>query len=233
MGPVVAVLAGRAPVERISLHAGYIEALSFLGATPIVVPPLVERDHDRIERLLGWVDAVLVTGGGDVEPHHYRDDPLAELMDVDPVRDESEICVIQAAVQRKLRVLGICRGAQVLAVAMGGALHQDLALAGFDPEHWDEENQYRSVHEIEPAARSCTDAVLRGLRRVNSIHHQAIRDPGPFLTASGWSADGVIEAVEGDLLLGVQWHPERLLAEDPRHLGPFQWLVGNEPTHAR
>jgi putative glutamine amidotransferase len=169
-------------------------------------------------------DGVIVAGGGDVAPAHYGEAADVDLLDLDPARDQAELAAIAAAVEQGLPVLGICRGAQALAVALGGALHQDLKGAGF-VSHWFEDQQHEPVHAIHADVCSVASRALAGAATVNSIHHQAVRDPGPDLVATAWSDDGVIEAVEGDGLLGVQWHPERLFATDARHMAPFQWLV--------
>jgi putative glutamine amidotransferase len=110
-----------------------------------------------------------------------------------------------------------------MTVALGGTLHQDLASAGYHG-HWQEERQHEPVHAVHSDDNTAARQVLAGVTEVNSIHHQAVRDTGPQLRASAWSADGLIEAVEGGPALGVQWHPERLADHDPRHLAPFAWL---------
>ena len=142
-----------------------------------------------------------------------------------PPATGTEIASVRVARDAGRRVLGICRGAQVLAVAFGGTLHQDLAAAGFQ-HHWEEVRQYEPVHAVEAEPGSVAEAVLAGSAKVNSIHHQAVRTPGG-LHATAWSDDGVVEAVEGDDVLGIQWHPERLLGYDSRHLAAFHWLVGS------
>jgi putative glutamine amidotransferase len=171
--------------------------------------------------------SLVATGGGDIDPQHYGASELAPpdvLMDVDPHRDIAEIVVVQYAIAQGKRVLGVCRGAQLLAIMGGGTLILDLKERGLDG-HWDEDRQYEPVHGIQTEADSLAAHVLGSLDRVNSIHHQAIADPGQTLRATAWSADGVIEAVEGPGLFGVQWHPERLSGSDPRHLAPFAWAV--------
>jgi putative glutamine amidotransferase len=100
----------------------------------------------------------------------------------------------------------------------------DLTEKGLDG-HWEEERQYEPVHAIHSQAGSLASGILSSVDRVNSIHHQANADPGQMLRATAWSPDGLVEAVEGRELLGVQWHPERLTATDPRHLAPFEWVV--------
>jgi len=225
--PRVALLVGREPARRYSVHRGYVDALWAVGAVPIVIPPPPGDVPDRLESYLGAVlscDAVCLTGGGDVDPCHYGQIPSAELMDVDPCRDRAEIAAVRACVDGGVTVLGICRGIQVTTVALGGALHQDLAHAGHIG-HWEEGRQHEPVHAVQAEPGSAAARSLGGTRAVNSIHHQAVRDAGPRLRPTAWSPDGVIEAVESDGVLGVQWHPERLVRNDDRHLAPFRWLV--------
>jgi putative glutamine amidotransferase len=224
MGHTVAILVGREPPHRYSLHRGYADSIWRVGATPVVLPPPI--DLDGLERYVEAVldcDAVCVTGGGDVDPRRYGEAPLEGLMDIDAMRDAAELAAVQAAVGDRQPVLGICRGTQLVAVALGGTLRQDLpAAAG----HWQEERQHEPVHALAVEAGSLAAVSLGGATAVNSIHHQAVRDTGRRLKATAWSDDGVIEAVEGDAVLGVQWHPERLADLDERHLAPFRWLVG-------
>ena len=127
-------------------------------------------------------------------------------------------------INRGVAVLGICRGIQLLAASVGGSLVADLPEAGHEG-HWQEERQYEPVHAVEARSGSLAERALGGATVVNSIHHQAVLHPGPALEATAWSPDGVIEAIEGPGILGVQWHPERLCADDRRHLAPFAWLV--------
>jgi putative glutamine amidotransferase len=221
----VAVLIGREPPLRYSVHRAYADAVWEVGATPVIlVPPSVPGAVDRIISVALGCDAVCLTGGGDVDPGRYGEQPPGGLMDVDGSRDEIEMEVVRAARQAGQPLLGICRGIQAVAVALGGTLHQHLPTAGFDG-HWEEERQYEPVHRVRVDASTLAGAALGGADVVNSIHHQAVRDPGPTLRATAWSEDGVIEAVEADGLLGVQWHPERLIASDGRHLSCFRWLV--------
>lgn len=226
MGPRIALLIGLQPAERLSVHRGYVDAVWEVGAVPVVFGPA--RGKAQLDRYLEEVtacDAVCVSGGGDIDPVSYGEHSEAALMEVDADRDISEMAAIEAAAHAGLPLLGICRGIQVLAVASGGSLVQDLPAAGFE-NHWQEDRQYEAVHPIEAEAGSAAAQVLAGAAEVNSIHHQAVATFGPDLVATAWAPDGVVEAVEGPGVLGVQWHPERLFSSDPRHLAPFRWLVG-------
>jgi putative glutamine amidotransferase len=232
--PTVALLAGREPAQRHSLHRGYADAVWAVGATPVVlVPPPSNAAVGAYVTAALSCDAICITGGGDVDPACYGggtgaapgqvDDPAA-LMDLDPRRDAAEIACVVAAVSEGRPLLGICRGIQVIAVALGGTLVADLPATGF-PGHWEEERQHEPVHAVTVTPGSHASAALGGALTVNSIHHQAVASVGPSLVATAWGPDGVIEAVEAAGVLGVQWHPERLFGSDPRHLAPFRWVI--------
>jgi putative glutamine amidotransferase len=225
MAARVALLVGRDPAHRYSLHRGYADAVWAAGATPVVLtPPPDERGVQQYVEAALACDALCLTGGGDVDAGRYGAvaDPTA--MDVDVRRDGAEIAAVRAAVDAGRAVLGICRGIQLTVVALGGTLRQHLPAEGFDG-HWDEEQQYEPVHAVTADPGTLARVALGGAGTVNSIHHQAVLDPGPSLTATAWSDDGLIEAVEAPGVLGVQWHPERLCGSDRRHLGPFRWVV--------
>lgn len=223
--PIIAVIIGREPAHRYSVHRGYVDAVAGAGGLPIVMPAIaVDGANDRIMEVIAQADGLLLTGGGDIDPGRYDPAVAPEVYDVDPVRDVLEIDAFHAMRAEGRRVLGICRGIQLMAVASGGSLHQHLPSAGFD-HHWEESRQYEPVHEVIADANTAASFALAGAVKVNSIHHQAVREPGRELRATAWSDDGVIEAIEGDGALGVQWHPERLLDLDARHLAPFHWLL--------
>lgn len=223
----VAVLIGRQPGERYSVHRGYLDALAAVGAAPLLVPAGPGLAQLDVGAWLDGCDAVLVTGGGDVAPAAYGATPSTDTLDeLDEDRDGVELAVTRWAVATGRPVLGICRGIQLVAVALGGTLIQDLPTAGHQG-HWDLEREYEPSHAVKVEPGSLAEAALGGAGIVNSIHHQAVADPGPHLVATAWSPDGVIEAVEatrGTPVLGVQWHPERLAGTDARHLAPFRWL---------
>lgn len=226
-GPLVAILAGRSPADRYSLHRGYVEAVWAVGGRAIVVPAGPGADTDQVLDVVMSSDALVVSGGGDVDPAVYaaeEDHGVATIQECDPERDALELAAVRQATASGLRVLGICRGAQLLAVASGGTLVIDLPGAGF-AGHWELERQHEAVHGVEADPSSGASAALAGASRVNSIHHQAVATVGSDLRATAWSDDGVVEAVEGPGRLGVQWHPERLAGREPRHLAPFSWVV--------
>ena len=222
--PRVAVLIGRYPEDRYSVNRGYLDGLAALDIIPVLVPSGPGFTPDRALELIGGIRGVVLTGGGDVHPARYGEEAHPALMELDDDRDDVELAVTAWALDVGIPVLGICRGIQLLAVALGGRLVPDLTAAGYE-DHWQEVRQHEAVHAVDATPGSAAEQALGGAGLVNSIHHQAVADPGPRLQATAWSGDGVIEAVEADGVLGVQWHPERMLGTDPRHLAPFRWLV--------
>lgn len=212
MTKVVAVTATRRTDEgreRVILNSAYVRSLVAVGLVPLLSPSLL--DPERAPALLDRVDGLVLTGGEDVEPARYHAAPHPQLKRTDAARDAVEIALIGGAVARKLPVLGICRGIQILNVALGGTLYQDLGSE--HPTAIDHADETRR-HGIRLAPQSLAHRTVRVLEAsVNSRHHQAVRQLAPGLVATAWAEDGVIEAVEGEnrtgpWVLAVQWHPE-------------------------
>ncbi|HKC40679.1 MAG TPA: gamma-glutamyl-gamma-aminobutyrate hydrolase family protein [Gemmatimonadales bacterium] len=212
--PAVAVTAPRRLVEgreRVTLNTAYVRALEGAGLVPLAVPTMLAAD--RAGAALAAVRGLVLTGGEDVAPARYGAAPHPRLGDVDPVRDAAELALIAAARARGLPILAICRGIQILNVALGGTLYQDLASERPGPvPHNDETGR----HPVHVEAGSLLERTL-GTRSasVNSRHHQAIRDLAPGLKAVAWADDGIIEGAEPSdakepWMVAVQWHPEDL-----------------------
>ena len=212
MTKIVAVSAPRRTDEereRVALNSAYVHALTGAGLVPVIVPPLL--DPDAAGAVLERVQGLVLTGGEDVEPGRFGAAPHPKLGETDAARDAVELALIAAAERRRLPVLAICRGIQILNVALGGTLYQDLASERTGPiDH----NDRRVRHGLRIEARSRVHRAVGTLdARVNTRHHQAIRDLAPVLHATAWAEDGVIEGVErrnggAPWTLGVQWHPE-------------------------
>jgi len=212
--PAVAVTAPRRLVEgreRVTLNTAYVRALEGAGLVPLAVPTMLAAD--RAGAALAAVRGLVLTGGEDVAPARYGAAPHPRLGDVDPVRDAAELALIAAARARGLPILAICRGIQILNVALGGTLYQDLDSERPGPvPHNDETGR----HPVHVEAGSLLERTL-GTRSasVNSRHHQAIRDLAPGLKAVAWADDGIIEGAEPSdakepWMVAVQWHPEDL-----------------------
>ena len=206
------------------LTARYRAAIEVHGALSIELPP------NTPPTVLDGFDGVLLTGGGDIHPSHYGHTPHPKLGDVDHARDHFELLLARAALSRNLPLLGICRGAQVLGVALGGDLVQDIDSDVEDAKkHPAGERGKASHHWIEIAPGSRLSQIMGARRvRVNSSHHQANGRLGSGLRKVAWSEDGVIEAIERegeDFVLGVQWHPERMWRRAPRQSRLFAAFV--------
>jgi putative glutamine amidotransferase len=212
--------------ERTGVNASYLRAVAAGGGAPLIFSPLTPVA--AIPSLLDGVEALVLSGGADIDPAHYHTAPHPKLGHIEPERDTFELALVAEARTRGLPVLAICRGLQVVNVALGGTLWQDLpSERGAHPQSGPRTER---VHGIELASESrLAEALGVGELRVNSFHHQAIRDLAPELAATGHADDGVIEGIEGTgswWLVGVQWHPEEFSAEaDAPDLALFRALV--------
>jgi putative glutamine amidotransferase len=197
--------------ERVTLNTAYVRALDRAGLVPLAVPTLLAPD--RAVAALDGVRGLVLTGGEDVEPARYGAAPHPKLEATDPDRDAAEVALIAAAGTRGVPILAICRGIQILNVALGGTLYQDLDSERPGPiAHAGD----ASRHAVRVEAGSLLERTLGApSATVNSRHHQAIRNLAPGLRAVAWAEDGVIEAAEpsspaAPWTLAVQWHPEDL-----------------------
>jgi putative glutamine amidotransferase len=211
-GPIVGVTlgAGDRPGRR-SIREDYLRSVEQAGGVPLLLPPVSPGDAAH---LLERLDGVLLSGGGDVDPVLYGKKPHPRLGRVDRRRDDFELALARAALERDLPILAICRGQQLLNVATGGTLLQDIPsdLVGAS-EHDAPGGRRRRSHVVELLPHTRLRAILgRDTVAVNSFHHQAVDRLGRGLAAAGrCPEDGVVEALEaGDrrFVVAVQWHPE-------------------------
>jgi putative glutamine amidotransferase len=203
----------------------YTAALSRAGVRPAI---LAGPDPDPIEDVLAPFDGVVLLGGGDVNPALYHEAPEPEVYGIEPDRDALELALARNAIAAGVPLLAICRGAQVLNVALGGTLVQHLPDRDGTGAHGrPERDGSPAVHEVAVEPGSRLAAALGGatvLPDCISIHHQAADRVAPGLVVTARSADGVVEALETSSpswVLGVQWHPERSAATDPRQQAIF------------
>lgn len=219
-GPVVGVVGhghvvakGFGPLAVTGTPHAFTAAVAAAGGRPIILPPLAAAN------LLDVVDALVLTGGGDVDPATYGG--TGPALEVDRDRDAAEIALVRAAAEARVPVLGVCRGLQVLAVALGGTLTGGL-------DHVDP----LGGHAVRTSPGSLVHELVGGRTRTSALHRQAVAETGPNWRPTAWSDDGTVEAIEpvegAWPALGVQWHPElHWSAELEDSTGPavFGWLV--------
>jgi putative glutamine amidotransferase len=238
--PLIAVAPYRLAPGRVSgwtdsseaIPSEYVEALRRAGSVPVAVGR-PDPDPASLDPLLAPFAGLVLIGGGDVDPERYREVRGDDVYGTDPARDGYEIALVRAALQADLPVFGICRGAQVLNVALGGTLWQHLGDLALTVAHGSPDGVIVPVvHDVEVLAGSRLAGLVKGVGGVPgcvSIHHQSVRRVAGGLRAVAWSADGQIEAVEtaedGPWCVAVQWHPERSAATDPVQQGLFDGYV--------
>lgn len=218
----------------VGLRKTYIDAVASAGGAPLLIP--LVGDEDALRAVYEQIDGLLLSGGGDVDPRIYGEEPIPELGAVDPLRDRVELLLARWAAADGKPVLGICRGVQVINVALGGSLFQDIpAQIGGELAHNGSaaaQNWAHMAHDLRIAPESQL-AELFGTTSLptNSLHHQSIKAVAPGLRPVAWAPDGVVEALEGEggaFLIGVQCHPEALQAEaDPRWRALFERFVAS------
>jgi putative glutamine amidotransferase len=204
------------------MNQRYYQAAAAAGAAPVLVPLL--DDIDTLRAIYDGLDGILIPGGVDVDPSAFGEAPHARLGRTDPARDRVEIQLVQWAVEDQKPVLGLCRGLQVINVALGGTLYQDLEAEfpnaikhdyfptfGFPRDHL--------AHEVAVEAGSRLRRSLAGASvPVNSMHHQGVKALAGSLVATAIAPDGLVEAAElpnDTFMVGVQWHPEVFELSDP------------------
>lgn len=204
-----------AAVPNIAVTEAYVKALLRAGRRPVVVPPIDPVDAAELVRDL---DGIVLVGGTDVDPANYGVERSPRTMEPDPERDAAEIAICRAAVAADRPLLAICRGMQVLNVALGGTLVQHI-------DHHSRPDRYNEeVHGVRLETDSRLAAILGTSLATNSMHHQCVDVLGDGVRAVGWAEDGTVEAIEvvgAPRILGVQWHPETL-RHLPLHLSLFR-----------
>ena len=232
MGKLIGISTGLKNVDMapgnipcVVLNTDFVNACNNYGNTAVIFGP-----HENSESIdVSKFDAIIISGGGDINPNFYGEEKLEKTIRVSDHRDKTELAMLKSAEENNVKTLAICRGHQLLNVYKGGTLYQDLQDNGFTQiDHDKPFGDARShIHDVNIEDNSKLYKIIQEKKiKVNSIHHQAINILGQDLQVTAKSSDGVIEGVEvtNDWdAVGVQWHPENML-EDPVSIKLFGWL---------
>ncbi len=218
--PLVGISCARSASGGTNLAKTYTNAITRAGGLPVILPtvsdPAVARD------LLEQLDGIVFSGGEDVDPSRYGEEVWNETVYVDSIRDNSDFLLAEAALASGKPILAICRGHQMMNVAMGGSLIQDIPTQVPDSLR----HSGGAMHKIGVEKDSFLYRLYgQDSLEVNSFHHQAVKDPAPGVRVTARAPDGVIEAYEAPGVIAVQFHPEKMVEDDPFWLPLFEAYV--------
>lgn len=213
--------------ERAYVNNDYVESVVRAGGIPYIIP-LVE-DEDVIKEQAKFIDGLIMSGGQDVNPMLFNEEPCKELGDILPKRDTFDMALIREVANLKKPILGICRGEQILNVTFGGTLYQDIKFSeGSYIKHNQKKLPNFATHSVEIVEGSKLYDILGREAITNSFHHLAVKSVAPGFKVVAYAKDGVVEAIEKDgekFILGVQWHPE-MLSKDYKNMAKiFETLI--------
>ncbi|MEK3933687.1 gamma-glutamyl-gamma-aminobutyrate hydrolase family protein [Sporosarcina sp. FSL W7-1349] len=229
MKPVIGLTSNMNVDGKHEIDPEYMAAILLAGGLPFIIPADVEQEAEQAASLL---DGLVLTGGKDIDPQCYGEEPHPKLGEVSPARDRMEIALVGQMKAADKPILGICRGIQLLNVAFGGDLFQDVEGQMDRPvlQHAQRAPRSHPSHTVKLESGSVLEEIVgEPLLQVNSFHHQSVKRVAASLRISAFSNDGIVEAIEGregNFLLGVQWHPERLaVAGDAPSLRIFNSFI--------
>lgn len=228
MRPIIGITCGiEEQANRFFSGRDYVRAVYMAGGNPVLLPP---GDSD-LSGLAGVLNGLLLSGGGDIDPLLFGEEPLPGIGEVSPERDEFELKLARLAMDRGIPILGICRGMQVLNVAAGGTVCQDLNLKIKKPlKHIQQAPRWYPTHSIEIESGTLAAQIFGdGVLRVNSFHHQLVGDLAPGFMISARALDGVEEIIEckdrEKYIMGVQFHPENMYRRNSLFLELFYYFI--------
>ncbi|MCD2137424.1 gamma-glutamyl-gamma-aminobutyrate hydrolase family protein [Salinicoccus halitifaciens] len=215
--------------KGLTLPTTYIDAINDSDGVPMVLAKT--EDPGKIKTQIDNIDALLLTGGNDIEPALFGEEPHRELGEIEPGRDAYESALIEHALEKGIPILGICRGAQILNIQQGGTMYQDIysQMEAELNQHTQKAARNYLAHTVDIEAGSLLHRIVGETSiKTNTFHHQANKDVPDHFIISGLSPDGVVEAVEStvhDFVIGLQWHPEGTYFNDEASKKIFQAFV--------
>jgi len=209
----------------------YYDAIIHCGAVPFLIPVTDEKSV--------WIeyvkicDGLILSGGPDIDATYFGESNMPYANEISPIRDGMEIFIAQKAIAMDKPILGICRGIQVINIAAGGSIYQDIYVENTTDKklikHSQQAPRWYQIHNIDIQSETCLQAIFgNATLKVNSFHHQAVKEVAPDFIINAVAEDGIIEAISQEnkkFVLGVQWHPENLWRKDKTHLKLFERLV--------
>ncbi|MFC7394478.1 gamma-glutamyl-gamma-aminobutyrate hydrolase family protein [Scopulibacillus cellulosilyticus] len=227
MRPIIGITSD-IEAQKFYVKKPYVSSIMDAGGLPYIFP----QTHDTaiIQDLLDHVNGLLLTGGSDIDPSLYGEEPQPGLGQIKPDRDQFEMLLIQEALKRNMAIFAICRGSNMLNVAAGGNIIQDILSQNPHPlQHYQLAPRDYCSHQIVINTGTLLHQIIQlDKMKVNSFHHQAVKNPAPGFQISAASSDGVIESIESTVhrfVLGVQWHPGDLVQKDSYAKQLFQSFV--------
>jgi putative glutamine amidotransferase len=213
--------------DRYFMPKLYVESIITAGGIPLIIPNLEDND---IRQILDKVDGLLLSGGDDIDPVYFNEEPIQAMGEITPERDRFEIALTKFALERNCPILAICRGVQVLNIAAGGTIYQDITTQFSKAiKHSQKAPRWYGTHKIEIKPQTKLNKLLKiDYVRVNSFHHQGIKDLGEHFVINALSLDGLIEGIESishEFVIGAQWHPECMWVKTPLMLELFTELI--------
>lgn len=233
MKPIIGLTANQSKEANNSMLAeDYYMSVVQAGGIPNIIPVITELPV--IDEIIKNVDGIILTGGADVDPLYFGEEPMEQLGEVVPKRDCQEIYIAKKCIENNIPVLGICRGIQVLNIAGNGTIYQDIATQVQNIKnikHSQNAPRWHGTHKVKICKNTKTKAVLQEEAIiVNSFHHQAVKKVAENFTVTATSDDGIIEGIEhnsNDYCIGVQWHPEAMWKRNDGFLNLFKALINS------